>query len=76
MYIYESHLGQGFYTSDWEIPWDERHCEICGDSDWPMGEASTRAEAWELLKSVTSINGSGGYDCDYVQSFINENFPE
>lgn len=52
MYIYEDHLG-GLYTSDRELSYEERHCEQCGDSDWLIGYAATRAEAWELLKNET-----------------------
>ena len=71
MYIYEGHLGS-LYTSPIELSWEERHCGACGDSDWPIGEANTRAEAWELLKPHTSINGSGGWDEEYVRGFIEE----
>lgn len=52
MYIYEHHMG-GLYTSDSVLDYDETYCEQCGDSDWLVGYATTRAEAWELLKDDT-----------------------
>ena len=73
MFIYESHMG-GLYTSSEELDWDRLYCETCGDYDWLIGEADTKEEAWELLKDDTDINGSGGWDYDYVWNFINGNF--
>lgn len=73
MYIYENHMG-GLFASDRELSYEECYCETCGDSDWLIGEADTREEAWELLKSDTDINGSGGWDYDYARRFLNENF--
>ena len=75
MYIYEGHMGS-LYTSNYELSYDERHCEQCGDTDWEIGYANTRAEAWELLKDITNINGSGGWDYDYVQEFLRDNWDE
>ena len=75
MYIYESHLG-GLYTSNEYLDYDDLYCEQCGDSDWLIGCATTRAEAWELLKDDTDINGSGGWNYNYVQEFIKVNWDE
>lgn len=75
MYIYEGHLGS-LYTSDDSLDYEDLYCEECGDSDWLIGYAETREEAWNLLKSDTDIDGSGGLDYDYVQKFINENWDE
>lgn len=75
MYIYECHLG-GLYTSDIELDFDELYCEQCGDYDWLVGYAATKEEAWELLKDDTDINGCGGWNYDYVQEFLNENWDE
>jgi len=69
MYIYESHMG-GLYTSDYPLNYEQTYCETCGDSDWLIGYAETREEAWEILKDYTNINGSGGWDYDYVQEFL------
>ncbi len=69
MYIYESHMGSLFVSDD-ELDYEQTYCETCGDSDWLIGYAETREEAWNLLKDDTNINGSGGWDYDYVQEFL------
>lgn len=75
MYIYEGHTGS-LYTSDEVLDYEDTYCETCGDSDWLIGYANTREEAWRLLKSATDIDGSGGWDYNYVQEFINSNWDE
>lgn len=75
MYIYEGHMG-GLFVSDEILSYEETYCETCGDSDWLVGYADTRDEAWELLKDDTDINGSGGWDYNYVRSFIEGNWDE
>ena len=67
MYIYEGHMGS-LFASLWEL--EECYCEICGDSDQLIGYAETREEAWELLKDETDIDGSGGWNYEYVQDFL------
>lgn len=62
------------YTSYELLDYDDLYCEQCGDSDLLIGCAETREEAWNLLKDDTDINGSGGWNYDYVLNFINENF--
>ena len=69
MYIYQSHMG-GLYTSDDELDYEQTYCETCGDSDWLIGYAETREEAWDLLKDDTNIDGSGGWDYEYIQDFL------
>lgn len=69
MYIYEGHMG-GLYTSDEPLDYEDLYCEECGDSDWLVGYATTREDAWNLLKDDTDINGSGGWDYDYIQEFL------
>lgn len=75
MYIYEGHMGS-LFTTDELLSYEECYCETCGDSDWLIGEADTRKEAWELLKDEIDINGSGGWDFEYVANFINGNWEE
>lgn len=75
MYIYEGHLGS-LYVSEENLTWEDTYCEICGDSDWFIGYASTKEEAWNLLKDDTDIDGSGGWDYNYVQEFINQNWDD
>lgn len=74
MYIYQSHMG-GLFASEDYLDYDECYCEECGDSDSLIGQADTKEEVWELLKPYTDINGSGGFDYDYVYEFI-ENLEE
>lgn len=69
MYIYQSHMG-GLYTSDDELDYEQTYCETCGDNDWLIGYAETREEAWDLLKDDTNIDGSGGWDYEYIQDFL------
>ena len=69
MYIYEGHMG-GLYTSDEPLDCEDLYCEECGDSDWLIGYADTREEAWDLLKDNTDINDFGGWDYNYIQEFL------
>lgn len=59
MYIYESHMG-GLFVSYEILDYEQTYCKTCGDSDFLLGYAETREEAWNLLKNDTDINGSGG----------------
>lgn len=75
MYIYESHMG-GVFASDTFLNHEDCYCEQCGDSDYLIGYAYNRKEAWELLKDNTNINDSGGWDYDYIKKFIESNFED
>ena len=75
IFIYEGHMGS-LYTSVEALDYDDLYCEQCGDSDHLIGYAETKEEAWTLLKDDTNINGSGGWDYNYVWSFINGNFED
>lgn len=69
MYIYESHMGS-LFVSDNILDYEQTYCETCGDSDFLLGYAETKEEAWNILKDDTNINGSGGWNYDYVQEFL------
>lgn len=69
MYIYESHMGSLFVSDD-ILDYEQTYCETCGDSDFLLGYAETKGETWNLLKDDTNINGSGGWNYDYVQEFL------
>lgn len=58
------------FVSDDILDYEQTYCETCGDSDFLLGYAETREEAWNLLKDDTNINGSGGWNYDYVQEFL------
>ena len=75
MYIYEGHLGS-LYTSDHYLDDEDLYCEQCGDSDWLIGYARTREEAWDLLKDDTDIDGCGGWCYEYVMEFLQNNWEE
>ena len=75
MYIYEGHMG-GLYSSDELLDYEDLYCETCGDSDTYIGYAETKEEAWNLLKDDVDIDGSGGWDYEYVKGFIKANFEE
>lgn len=70
MYIYENHMG-GLYATDEVLSYEETYCETCGDSDTLIGSADSADEAWALLKDECDIDGSGGYEVDYVKACIN-----
>lgn len=69
MYIYESHMGSLFVSDD-ILDYEQTYCETCGDSDFLLGYAETKEEAWNLLKDNTDINSSGGWNYEYVQEFL------
>lgn len=69
MYIYESHMGSLFVSND-ILDYEQTYCEACGDSDFLLGYAETKEEAWNLLKDNTDINSSGGWNYEYVQEFL------
>ena len=68
LYIYESHLGE-LYTSTSELNDDTLYCECCGDYDWYIGCASTRAEAMALLEDLC-------YTIEYITGFVEERWEE
>ena len=57
VYIYESHLGGGFYTSSESLDYEDLYCETCGDTDTELG-------GFESLKDVyySLINNELYYD--------------
>ena len=73
MYIYEGHMG-GLYSSDELLDYEDLYCETCGDSDTYIGCAETKEEAWNLLRDDVDIDGSGGWDYEYVKNFIDTSF--
>lgn len=73
MCIYEGHMGW-LYSSDELLDYEDLYCETCGDSDTYIGCAEAKEEAWNLLKDEVDIDGSGGWDYEYVKDFIEANF--
>lgn len=64
------------YTSKEEIPFEKRRCWTCGDWDDLIGYAENREEAWALFDGELDIDGSGGWDVQYVTGLIERAFPE
>ena len=74
-YIYESHMG-GLYISDEPLEYDDLYCEECGDSDRLIGYAETRSEALGLLMKDADVDGSGGWDPNYLREFVAKHWNE
>lgn len=47
-YLYESHLGGVYWTTE-QQSFEDLYCEECGDSNWLMGTFETMEELKELL---------------------------
>lgn len=73
MYIYESHLG-GFYVTKDEIEPEWLHCDQCGDSDWPIGCAETKEEAFKLITDWFDMKEKK--DKDDVGKYLNRIWKE
>lgn len=76
MYLYENHLDGGLYAAEEELSYEELHCETCGDTDWIVGVACSRREAWQLVRDDVDIGGSGGWDPEYILEFLVKNWPD
>lgn len=70
-YIYDSHLG-GLYTWEERQSDEDLYCETCGDSDWELGYCCSREEARRCIESASGIF----LDDEYIEEFLNEEFPE
>ncbi|NLE04998.1 MAG: hypothetical protein GX638_09375 [Crenarchaeota archaeon] len=64
----------GLYAEDELLDYEALYCETCGDSDCLVGYVENREEAWKLFEGEIDINGSGGWDYDYMKDFINSLF--
>lgn len=69
LYIYLSHIG-ALFTSEEELDFDDRYCELCGDYDWFIGCANTKEEARNLLINNDVIL----LDTKYIEEFINKHW--
>lgn len=68
-YIYESHMGRFYHTTK-KLTTKQRHCAQCGDYDWLLCEATKPQDIWDALEGEIDIDGSGGWDKDYIEEFI------
>lgn len=65
MYLYESHLGGVFATTE-SIDWGYLYCDSCGDSDQFIGYFETEEELKELL------NGLKHYSKKYINEIVKQ----
>ena len=61
----------GIYTSSEDLDFDSLYCDECGDSDWPIGEADTFTEAFQLLRGDSSTRH---YELGYIHRLLCEEF--
>lgn len=67
MFVYEGHLSGGIYPSKKKLTSEELHCEVCGDSDWYIGEFNSAVEILKhLADDIDANDGHGGYMIDGV----------
>ena len=71
MFLYENHMGGLFFMEE-ELDWEDLYCETCGDTDFPLGECSTREEALDLI--AAEGRPYGRYDPEYVKELLDETF--
>lgn len=65
MYIYEDHLSGSIYLSNKKLTNEDRYCEVCGDSDWYIGEFDSVVELLKrLADDIDANDGHGGYAID------------
>lgn len=68
VYIYESCCGS-LYTSRCLIK--DTYCSQCGDYDTYWGKAKCKKDVYKLFEGAIDIDGSGGWDENYFEEFVN-----
>lgn len=68
-------MSGSLYTSDEYLDYENLYCEQCGDSDSFIGQANTKEEATMLLMPITDSDYCG-WNKEYIEEFVNENFDE
>lgn len=70
MYVYESHLGGGYFGSETPLSFEECYCEQCGDSDWEVGEFETAEQfVAYIADDICFEPGRGGWDDGYNNGY-------
>lgn len=65
MFIYEEHLSGGIFLSNKKLTSEDLYCEVCGDSDWYIGEFDSAVEFLKhLADDIDANDGHGGYAID------------
>ena len=72
MYIYQSHLGGGFYATDEQKTYEECYCEACGDSDTQIGvyDENDVMSAMYFVMDVLNY----GYAPEFIMQSVNSMF--
>lgn len=72
MYVYESHLGGGYFGSATPLSFEECYCEQCGDSDWEVGEFETAEQfVAYIADDICFEPGRGGWAVDVITEDVN-----
>lgn len=75
MYVYESHLGGGYFGSETPLSFAECYCDQCGDSDWEVGEFETAEQfVAYIADDICFEPGRGGWAVDVVTEDVNRLF--
>lgn len=69
VYIYEGHMGNLYYTKEMQ---EDTYCEQCGDFDWLKGIAQCKEDVYKLFDGEINIHGSGGWDKEYFDEFVDD----
>ena len=63
IYVYESHLGGLFVTTE-EL--ESTHCDSCGDCDWLLGVAADKKAA------ISIVRAQKDYTAEHLKEVIKE----
>lgn len=69
-YIYKNHAGGLFYENK-KLPEYMLYCSMCKDKDILLVVAEKPQDIYKALEGDIDIDGSGGYEKEYVDEFIN-----
>lgn len=71
MWFYIGHLNGNIYATDEQQDFADLYCEVCGDSDWEIGEF----ESGEELKEYILVDDFfGEYEESYLDEVVKEYF--
>lgn len=74
MWIYESHLGGGYFANRRELSAEERYCDECCDYDWPVGDFPDAESFIKFVADDVDVDDSGGQNladfCDSIKDMF------
>ena len=75
MYVYESHLGGGYFGSETPLSIDECYCPQCGDFDWEVGEFEAAEQFVAYIAGDICFEPyRGGWALDVITEDVNRLF--